>query len=612
MLNDGPGVMGRPNFSTRKRRVFDSVFASTKLTQPTPFATPTNDFTTPGQPFGGPIAAALVSQPAWHAHNEDHHVSDQVRWDRAWHTATHFLCLQPISADTDSLEALNSDFQPPSSTVLEALHNVLDSQARLPLASHTEDIAEWHTRQARHHFLSQTFPMIRQVARQQNPEDVLIESLKLLHAAHDRYVQGISCIAEQAEQLQPGAGRTALRKFLRSLHAVISNSVADHLKPALRAMLRRYTYIILGLPYCEDGRTGISPVDARTEKLCLHMLSLVESLGKVGLAGENFQVVFAEIMNDAMTGYIQSGFKGTWSLDGMSAIESDSGNKESRDSILPRMVHHANPSRCAINLCEWVEERYSKLVVLVLKVLDNVEVSWSDKEKWKELSIGRLALLRTNELFDIVSNWPNSDGALHDLRTSITIPQRRLHLTEVFAKALHDRLLHPGTSTLAILQTYISMIWSFHALDHSKVLLDRVAYPLQVYLCSREDTVRIIITGLLSDIVDSQGKPVEPGGGKLTELAQILHKGTEQISQKATEEGLDWHDLEWVPDPVDAGPGYRRSKNADVIGTMIGVLGSQDVFIKEFQNIVGEHLLKHDGVFEKEVIVLHNALVLPH
>jgi len=230
-----------------------------------------------------------------------------------------------------------------------------------------------------------------------------------------------------------------------------------------------------------------------------------------------------------------------------------------------------------------------------------IRVSWADMEKFKEMSIDRLANLRINELFDIVVNWPRSSGALDDLRTAITTAQKRLRLTDVFANTLSDNLLHPGASTSLILQTYIAMIRSFHALDHSKVLLDRVAYALQLYLCSREDTVRIIIAGLLSETEDSKGAPIALPGDKLVELAHLLNNSAEKIGHRADDEELDWHDLDWIPDPVDAGPGYRRSKTADVIGTLIGVLGSPEVFIKEFQNIIGENFLRHDGSFEKEV-----------
>jgi anaphase-promoting complex subunit 2 len=325
----------------------------------------------------------------------------------------------------------------------------------------------------------------------------------------------------------------------------------------------------------------------------------VESFKNVGLAGEKFQVSFAEIMNNSMTEYVYRGCKGLWDSEELQ----DSGNGKSMEeeaAILPRTAHHSSPSRCVTDLCEWIENRYAKLAVQVLSVLDlETKVTWGDKEKYKEMGIGRLAELRINELFDIVKNWPHSGGALDDLRTAITTPQRRLHLTEAFANTLNEKLLHPGASTLQILQTYISMIWSFHALDHSKVLLDRVAYPLQLYLCSREDTVRIIITGLLSDPEESQGKP--SSAERLVELAHLLNNGGQKIEQRASDEDMDWHDLEWLPDPVDAGPGYKRSKNADIIGTLIGALGAQEVFIKEFQNIIGENLLKHDGAFEREV-----------
>jgi anaphase-promoting complex subunit 2 len=264
--------------------------------------------------------------------------------------------------------------------------------------------------------------------------------------------------------------------------------------------------------------------------------------------------------------------------------------------------NQSSPSRCVADLREWIENRYAKLAVQVLSMLGTkIKVSWTDMEKFKEMSLDRLANLRISELFDIVVNWPRSSGALDDLRTAITTAQKRLQLTDVFAHALGDNLLHPGASTILILQTYISMIRSFHSLDHSKVLLDRVAYALQLYLCSREDTVRIIIAGLLSETEDAQGYPIGPAGDKLVELAHLLNDGSEKVGHRANDEELDWHDLEWIPDPVDAGPGYKRSKTADVIGTLIGVLGSPEGFIKEFQNIIGENFLKHDGTFDKEV-----------
>jgi len=438
---------------------------------------------------------------------------------------------------------------------------------------------------------------------------ILLKSIKILQAAHRQYYHGLSFIKEQLDISSPGTSGPLMAKFRRDLDAIVSNSLMEPLSDALMEILKRYVYAVLGLPQnVLDSTPAIILVESpETERSRRDILNLVESFRKAGLAGEKFQVCFAEIMNMAMMEFVYKACKGIWNLENVAEIPHERHGVSSsvhHISILPRTAHNSSPSRCVTDLCGWIENRYAKLAVQVLNMLGTRSVSWTDKEKYKEMSIGRLAELRTKELFDIVGDWPHSNGALDDLRTAITTPQRRLRLTESFAARLRGKLLHPGTSTLQILQTYISMIWSFHSLDHSKVLLDRVAYPLQLYLCSREDTVRIIIAGLLSETEDAQGKPITSAKDKLVELARLLNHGSDQVGKRANDEELDWHDMDWVPDPVDAGPGYKRSKNADIIGTLIGVLGSQDVFIKEFQSIIGENLLKHDGTFEKETKVL--------
>lgn len=180
---------------------------------------------------------------------------------------------------------------------------------------------------------------------------------------------------------------------------------------------------------------------------------------------------------------------------------------------------------------DWVENSYSRLAVEVLSKLSQSNVALIDVEKWKEMSIGRLAGLRTRELFDIALGWPNSSWALDDLRTAVNTPQRRRQLTDVFSADLQQRLLHPGASTLQILRGYICIIWSFHSLDHSRVLLERVSYPLEDYLRSREDTIKIIITGLLSDTEDAFGDPIETDENKLVELAILLNEASEYHEQ---------------------------------------------------------------------------------
>ena len=604
-----------------KRRVFESVFKNTvQISQPTPEI----GFTAPGQPFGGPIAFAhdraqtpeSASRAFRLSMSSQADINDQVAWDRSWHIVTSFLS-QPFTSSGFGSEA---PLPVPNPAFQVALMDVLDPGNSLPSAEETEDLTSWYLQQVRYHFLHDVLPILSQASEDSKPEAVLRNCVKVLDKAHSLYLYGLSFIVRQLDASKPGSSKSAVEKFRRDLHALVGNSTSARVLVSVKEMLAAKADIVLGVPVIEAINQASSD-KSNPEEVRGELLALVESLHNFGLGGERLKIIFAEVMNEAMSKYVQHTFGRIWSRTPptMEAVNSDTqqsaqdtfvtarsfGDSQnfSSTSNTSRALRDANGSsnsQCVKDLCDWIEYHYSPLVVQVLDKMETAEVDWNHVEKWKKMSIGRLAGLRTQELFDIVVNWPNSDGALDDLRTAIDTPQRRLQLTDVFLDSLKERLLHPGASTLQILRTYISMIWSFHSLDHSKVLLDRVAYPLQVYLCSRDDTVKIIIAGLLSDTEDTSGVPVEPGGERLVELAILLNKGSGQPEQRPGED-LDWDDMDWMPDPVDAGPGYKRSKNADVIGTLIGVLGSQEVFIKEFQNIVGDNLLKSDGDFDKEV-----------
>lgn len=91
----------------------------------------------------------------------------------------------------------------------------------------------------------------------------------------------------------------------------------------------------------------------------------------------------------------------------------------------------------------------------------------------------------------------------------------------------------------------------------------------------------------------------------MVELAVLLNDPAQQRRSIMDDEELDWDDMDWLPDPVDAGVNYKRPKTEDVIGTLINALGSQDIFIKEFQSIIAERLLSAQAEFPQEIKVLN-------
>jgi anaphase-promoting complex subunit 2 len=200
--------------NARRRRVFDSVFGSATISQPTPVATPATGFTPSGQIFGGPPAAHRnfpipltdVRDDLGHRSQSreissfvSNHVDDQVRWDRSWHIITHQLHLPNFPENRGILEPLKPERESLGTEFYDALEVVLYPQEFVPLARQTEDIAAWHTSQVQQHFLQQVLPILSRLKSQPDPGALLLRCVKLLETAHRQYLHGLSFIKEQID-----------------------------------------------------------------------------------------------------------------------------------------------------------------------------------------------------------------------------------------------------------------------------------------------------------------------------------------------------------------------------------------------------------------------------
>ena len=330
------------------------------------------------------------------------------------------------------------------------------------------------------------------------------------------------------------------------------------------------------------GKNGLQDVVSSAPVVRQRTLKLMQMLQSVGLGGFQAQRILAEVMADILTSHIKSTYAGVWT----------------------------SPSSVVEQLRDWVENSFSRLVVEILSSMkgvdhsgtdERVDVSHADVERWQEMGVNKLGALRTDELFNVIVEWESgSQGAIEDLKCYVTTPSSRAYLTTTFSSIVSYRLLQPGASTTEILQVYISIIRAFTLLDPKGVLLDRVARPIRRYLRERDDTVTIVVGGLLADAEDEAG-----AGDVLLELAAEMNKTTPQNSEDKADDGdIDYDDMKWMPDPVDAGPEYKKSKNLDVIGSLISLFESKDVFVKEFQKILGERLLKKEYEFDREIRVL--------
>lgn len=709
----------------RRQRNFQSVF-KTDISLSTPRPLPS------GQASGGP-GAALVGQYSRRQDHQAHHwhaypppsssatlrgstapepafqpitaqplypspetaaTNDQIVYDRAWHTVTLRIVL-PASAAPESQLAFQQ--RGSDAEFHEAFRILQEAKSLLPQATRTEDIVAWHTQQVREHFAQHVVPLLdvctRHSAAAADDEGeatrkgkqyernmvMVMSSIKALETSLQWYSDGLNELLSGFAHLPNPSPEEINRvgslstRFRRDIHALVANSAPEGLIKSVKVVLVRLAGTILGIPSAnEKGGSRSRPApphedDFRVLAARKRLADLVGQLHNVGLTGERFEVLFAQVMDSMMSKYVTGAYGGVWSsTDAANAVVASS-------SSVPRALAHVPASPCIQSLQDWVENHFTGLNVQVLTWIGARPVSLSDLKTAQSLALGRLAALRIREMYDIVLAWPDSQAALDDLRATITTPARRQQLKVGFSRVLQKRLLHPGSSTLEILRTYIAIIRTLHALDHSKVLLSHIEPALQLYLCQRDDAVRVVVSGLLAgpkeqeavriieekerkqhgehkknkkgsrqrrDDYDPFSTPASAGPSyrstpppppqqqasrrgsissrdfkpkkvnKLVELAILLnefartHRGVPFTMED--DHDLDWDDMNWVPDPVDAGANYKRPKSEDVIGTLISALGSGEMFIKEFSTVVADRLLLLGGnaTFEQETLVL--------
>ncbi|XP_055327644.1 anaphase-promoting complex subunit 2-like [Paramacrobiotus metropolitanus] len=201
--------------------------------------------------------------------------------------------------------------------------------------------------------------------------------------------------------------------------------------------------------------------------------------------------------------------------------------------------------------------------------------------------------------FDLLLQWPKSRQSFMELKELMDhTSQDVVHgIIVSLQRQFHCKLLRPGLNTLDILAVYTAAIRALRIIDPSRVIQDLVCEPVRVYLRSRPDTVRCImshITHISSSRDLYHRKTTLPALDVMIEeeeavIAQMQHNIKSAISDIDME---NWKT--WMPDPIYAEllpSSARTDRQADTIELLMSIYGGQDVFINEYQLILAEKLL---------------------
>ena len=201
-----------------------------------------------------------------------------------------------------------------------------------------------------------------------------------------------------------------------------------------------------------------------------------------------------------------------------------------------------------------------------------------------------LGSMRTEELFDIVVEYPDSSPAILDLKECLRQTGNLAKLVEQFRAAVEARLLHPAAATSDILTQYISMVRVLRLLDPSGMVLEAVVAPVKAYLKGRRDTIREVLLMLVDDSED---------GDELLQH-ELAHgsPGSLEGDEAAAAES-EWEALlegeRWEPDPVDATPakpaGVRGRRTGDVVGLLLGIFADREKYTNEYKAMLAQKVL---------------------
>jgi anaphase-promoting complex subunit 2 len=228
---------------------------------------------------------------------------------------------------------------------------------------------------------------------------------------------------------------------------------------------------------------------------------------------------------------------------------------------------------------------------------------WEDR---LSMTVSRaFCFVRMDEIFDLVTEYPDSHGAVLELKRVLEITQMHKALAESLRSSLIRRLNHPGANTSQIIDVYIATIKVVRLIDPTDLLLHTVAEPVRTYLRGRKDTIRCIITSLTE---------ADVGGDFLYEELRRQDAKPLEVTVDSDDEE-EPPDLNWQPPPSlfkqrnaflpVTGLSSSRAGDSDILAMLVSIYGSKELFVNEYRLMLADKLLaKLDYNTDKEVHTL--------
>ena len=186
--------------------------------------------------------------------------------------------------------------------------------------------------------------------------------------------------------------------------------------------------------------------------------------------------------------------------------------------------------------------------------------------------------IRIGEMYEIITEFPDSSFAVFELREALMRTQRHRQLASSVRRTLQRRLLHPGANTSQIIDVYIATVKVFQIIDPQNVFLDIAAAPVCAYLKKRKDTVRCIVASLTD----------ESSGDLYEELYHTDAPPLENCTDSENEK--NGTGTFWIPHAYGTAESCSKilssTGRGGVLPMLVSIYGSKEIFVNEYRLIL--------------------------
>jgi anaphase-promoting complex subunit 2 len=224
---------------------------------------------------------------------------------------------------------------------------------------------------------------------------------------------------------------------------------------------------------------------------------------------------------------------------------------------------------------------------------------------------------RSKSLFEMIADYPDSLQSIEELKYILHKTNNISYIGKNFRIILQKRLLHIGASTSQILEYYILLIKILRFLDNnqsSDILLYYITKPIRNYLLTRHDTIKCIITSILTSSNsnnNNRSKGDDVNGIESNLYLELKHGGSLEYSPDEDDEDNDGCRENWEPrkrnkdliennsnsiiNNNDNSSSSNRSNNMDTLALLVSIYDSTDLFIVEYRALLADKLLTSAG-----------------